>query len=76
MLAPLTCLVGECSLTKVTRATKTTTHYWSWDEVHQTVFNNMKALIARVATLAYTGCSREFEIYTDDYSKQLGAGIS
>ena len=40
------------------------------------MFNNMKALIARDEALAYAGYSKEFEIYTDDSSKQLGAGIS
>ena len=76
MLAPLTSLVGECGHTKVTRANKTKTRAWYWDEVHQIAFDNVKATIARDVCLAYPDYSKEFEIYTDALSTQLGAVIS
>ena len=68
MLAPLTCLVGECGHTKVTRAKKTKKRAWHWDEVHQTAFDNIKATIARDLVLAYPDYVHEFEIYTDALS--------
>jgi hypothetical protein len=36
-------------------------------------FDNMKASIAKDVALAYPDFSKEFEIYTDTLSKQLGA---
>ena len=76
MLAPLTALVGECGHTKVTRANKTKKQAWYWDEVHQIAFDNVKATIAREVVMAYPDYSKEFEIYTDTSSKQLGAVIT
>ena len=76
MLAPLTSLVGECGHTKVTKANKTKKQAWYWDEVHQIAFDNVKATIARDVCLAYPDYSKEFEIYTDASSKQLGAVIT
>jgi hypothetical protein len=76
MLAPLTSLVGECRHTKVTRAKKTKKKAWHWDEVHQIVFDNVKPTIARDVVLAYPNYLKEFEIYTDALSKQLGAVIT
>jgi hypothetical protein len=76
MLATLTSLVGECSLTKVTRAKKTKKKAWHWDEVHQIAFDNVKATIAKDASLAYPDYSEDFEIYTDASSQQLGAVIT
>jgi hypothetical protein len=76
MLAPLTSMVGECGHTKVTRAKNTKKKAWHWDEVHQIVFDNVKATIARDVVLAYPDYSKEFEIYTDALSKQLGAVIT
>jgi ribonuclease HI len=76
MLAPLTSLVGECGHTKVTKANKTKKRAWYWDEVHQIAFDNVKATIARDVCLAYPDYSKEFEIYTDASSKQLGAVIT
>ena len=48
MLAPLTSLVRECDHTQITRAKKTKKLAWYWDEVHQTAFDNIKAIIARM----------------------------
>ena len=76
MLAPLTSLVGECNHTKVTRAKKTKKKAGCWDEAHQTAFNKVKAIFARDVVLAYPAYSKEFEIYTDTLSKQLGAVIT
>ena len=76
MLAPLTSSVGECGHTKITKAEKTKKHAWHWDEVHQVVFDNVKTTIARDVVLAYPDYSKEFEIYTDALSKQLGAVIT
>jgi hypothetical protein len=76
MLAPLTSLVGECGQAKVTRAKRTKKAPWHWDEVHQRVFDHVKATIARELVLAYPDFSKVFEIYTDASSKQLGAVIT
>ena len=77
MLAPLISLVGECGHTyKVTRAKKTKKWAWHWNEVHQIMFYNIKATIARDVVLAYPDYLQEFEIYTNASSKQLGAVIT
>ena len=73
MLAPLTSLVGECGHTKVTKALKTKKVPWYWDKVHQKAFNDIKTNIARDVALAYPDYSKEFEIYTDASSRQMGA---
>ncbi|KAL3781033.1 hypothetical protein HJC23_007929 [Cyclotella cryptica] len=76
VLAPLTSLVGECGHTKVTRANKTKKRPWYWDTVHQKAFDDVKTTIAKDVVLAYPDYSREFEIYTDASSKQLGSVIT
>ena len=76
MLAPLTSLVGECGHTKVTRALKTRKVPWHWDAVHQKAFDDVKAVIAKDVALAYPDYSKDFEIYTDASSKQMGAVIT
>ena len=76
MLAPLTSLVGECCHTKITKAKKTKKRPCYWDEVHQKAFNDIKAIIAKEVVLAYPDYSKEFEIYTDASSKQLGSVIT
>ena len=76
MLAPLTSLVGECGHTKVTRALKTRKVPWHWDAVHQKAFDDVKVVIAKDVALAYPDYSKEFEIYTDASSKQMGAVIT
>ena len=55
---------------------KTKKWAWHWDAVHQIAFDNVKATIARDVVLAYPDYLREFEIYTDTWSKQLGAVIT
>jgi hypothetical protein len=69
-------LVGECGHTKVTRAKKTQNRAWHWDEVHQIVFDNVKATIVLDVVLAYPDYLQEFKIYTDTLSEQLGAAIT
>ena len=61
MLAPLISLLGECG-----------------HEVHLNLiaFDSIKATIARDLVLANPDYSKEFEIYTDTLSKQLGAVIT
>ncbi len=76
MLAPLTSLVEECGQTKVTRAKGTKKVPWHQDEVHQRVFNHVKATIAREVVLAYPYYSKVFKIYTNASNKQLGAVIT
>ena len=76
MLAPLTSLVGECGHIKVTSALKTRKVPWHWDVVHQKAFDDVKAVIAKDVALAYPDYSKEFEIYTDASSKQMGAVIT
>ena len=46
------------------------------DDVDQTAFDNVKAIIARDVVLAYPDYSRVFDIYIDASSKQLGAVIT
>eukprot|EP00804_Cyclotella_cryptica_P024253 CCRYP_012533-RA/>CCRYP_012533-RA protein AED:0.31 eAED:0.29 QI:0/0/0/0.66/0/0/3/0/253 len=60
-------LVGECGHTKVTRAKSMILGH---------AFDDVKTTIAKDVVLAYPDCSREFEIYTDASSKQLGAVIT
>jgi len=76
MLAQLASLVGECGHTKVIRALKTRKVPWHWDEVHQKPSDDVKAVIAKDVALAYPDYSKEFEIYTDASSKQMGAVIT
>ncbi len=76
MLAPLTDLVGECGQTKPTRMNKTKKKPWQWDPIHQQVFDNVKAAIAKETVLAYLDFSKLFEIYTDASSMQLRAVIT
>ncbi len=47
MLAPLTDLVGKCGETKTTRMNKTKKKPWRWNPIHQQVFDNVKAAIAK-----------------------------
>ena len=49
---------------------------WNWNEVHQVTFDNLKATIAKDVVLSYPHYSKEFEIYTDALSKQLGSVIT
>ncbi len=76
MLTPLTDLVGECRETKITRINKTKKRPLQWDPIHQQVFDNVKAAIAKETVLAYPDFSKPFEIYTDASSMQLGAVIT
>jgi hypothetical protein len=76
MLAPLTDLVGECGETKTNKMNKTKKKPWWWDLIHQQVFDNVKAAIAKETVLAYPDFSKPFEIYTDASSTQLGAVIA
>jgi hypothetical protein len=76
MLALLTSLVGECGHTKVTKSNKTKKCPWHWDEVHQKAFDDVMATIAKDVVLAYQDYSKEFKIYTDTSSKQLGSVIT
>ena len=46
------------------------------EEVHQKAFNDVKAAIAKVVTLAHPHCSQGFEIYTYGSTRQLGAVIT
>jgi hypothetical protein len=76
MLAPLTSLVGESDQTKVSKAKGVKKVPWHWGEVHQKAVDHVKTTIAKEVVLAYPDFSKVFEIYTDAYSKQLGAVIT
>eukprot|EP00804_Cyclotella_cryptica_P005137 CCRYP_011551-RA/>CCRYP_011551-RA protein AED:0.31 eAED:0.39 QI:0/0/0/1/0/0/2/0/361 len=76
IFAPLTNLVGEYGHTKITKANKTKKKPWHWDNIHQQVFDTVKATIAHDVTLAYPDYSQGFEIYTDSSKLQLGAVIT
>jgi hypothetical protein len=76
MLALLSDLVGECGKMKTTKKNKVKKSPWRWDPIHQTVFDNVKATIAKEVVLAYPDFSKPFEIYTDASTKRLGAVIT
>ena len=60
MLAPLTDLVGECGLTKVTKSKGAKKAPWHWDDVHKEAFDKVKATIAQYVVLAYPDFSKPF----------------
>jgi hypothetical protein len=76
VLAPLTDLVGECGVTKSTKANKTKKKQWHWEAEHQKAFEAAKTTIARDVVLAYPDFNDVFEVYTDASSRQLGAVIT
>ncbi len=76
MLAPFTNLVGECGETKTTKKNKTKKKPWRWESIHQQVFDNVKATIAKKVVLAFPDFTKPFEIYTDASTMQLGAVIT
>jgi hypothetical protein len=76
MLAPLTDLVGECGYSKLDKAQHKRKIPWHWDTEHQKAFDDVKAAIAKDVALAYPDFSKEFEIYTDGSSHQIGAVIT
>jgi hypothetical protein len=49
---------------------------WRWDPIHQAVFDDVKATIAKEVVLAYPDFLKPFEIYTNASTKQLGAVIT
>ncbi len=55
---------------------KTKKKPWRWDPIHQQVFDNIKAAIAKETVLAYPDFLKPFEIYTDASSTQLGVVIT
>ncbi len=75
-LALLTDLVGECGETKTTKMNKTKKKPCRWDPIHQQVFDNVKAAIAKETVLAYPDFSKPFEIYMDTSSTQLETVIT
>jgi hypothetical protein len=76
MLAPLTDLVGECGETKATKKNGTKKKPWKWESIHQQVFDNVKATIAKEVVLAYLDFTKSFKIYTDASTTQLGVVIT
>jgi hypothetical protein len=76
MLAPLTDLVGECGEIDTTKKNKTKKKPWRWEFIHQQVFDNVKATIAKEVVLAYPDFTKPFEIYTDASTMQLGSVIT
>jgi hypothetical protein len=62
---------------KTTKKNKTKKKPWRWDPIHQQVFNNTKAAIAKDVVLAYQDFSKHFfDIYRDASSTQMGAVIA
>ncbi len=76
MLAPLTDLMGECRETNATKKKGTKNKPWRWESIHQQVFDNVKAIIAKEVVLVYPDFTKPFEIYTDASMTQLGAVIT
>jgi len=73
LLAPLTDLVAECGTTKAKRKPLKP---WRWDAEHQEAFEKIKNIIARDVVLAYPDFKKEFLIYTDASTRQLGGVIT
>ena len=71
ILAPLTDLVGECSPKKGKKSSK-----FVWQPKHQKSFEDYKKLVAREIMLAFPDFTKEFHIYTDSSSRQLGSAIT
>jgi hypothetical protein len=76
MLPPLTNLLGKCRETKTTKKNKIKKKPWWWESIHQQVFDNVKATIAKEVVLAYLDFTKPFEIYTDASTMQLGSVIT
>jgi len=76
MLAPLTDLVGKCGYSKLDKAQRKRIVPRLWIMEHQKAFDDVKAAIAKDAALAYPDFSKEFKIYTDGSSHQIGAVIT
>ena len=76
MLSPLTDLVRECGHTKATKANTHKHKPWHWDEVNQTVFDNIKTTISKDVVLACPDYSQDFGMYTYSSNFQLGAVIT
>ncbi len=76
MLTPLTDLVGECGKTKATKKYGTKKKPWRWESIHQQVFDNVQATIAKEVVLVYLDFTKPFEIYTDAFTTQLEAVIT
>ena len=55
---------------------KTKKKPWRGDPIHQQVFDNINAAIAKETVLAYLDFLKPFEIYTDASSMQMGAMIT
>jgi len=47
-----------------------------WDSIHQTAFDDVKTTIGKEVVLAYPDFSKPFDIFTDAFTKQLGAVIT
>ena len=75
VLAPLTDLVGECGVKKLTKEKGTKKKPFHWDSSHQAVFNSIKTIIACDVVLTYPNFGEELEIYTYASTRQLGAVI-
>ena len=76
MLAPLSDLVADCGTSKTQRKAGKKKTPWHWDAEHQKAFDDIKEVIARDVVLSYPDFDKEFEIYTDASSRQLGAVIT
>jgi hypothetical protein len=75
ILVPLTNLVGECGETKATKKNGTKKKPWRWESIHQQMFDDVKATIAKEVVLAYPDFTKPFKIYIDASTTQLGAVI-
>jgi hypothetical protein len=76
MLAPLSDLVGECGEIKTTCKNKMKKKPWQWDSIHQEAFDIVKKTIAKEVVLVYPDFTKPFDIYTDAFTKQLGAVLT
>ena len=64
MLNPLTSFVGEFDHTKVTQAkmtNKAKRTLWHWDKVHQTTYDDVKAIITTDVALAYLNAPKNLK---------------
>jgi hypothetical protein len=75
ILAPLTDLVGECT-PKLGKNKKKSSKKFEWLPKHQKSFEDYKKVVATEVMLAYPDFLKDFEIFTDSSSRQLGSVIT
>ncbi len=63
-------------MTKATKKNGTKKKPLRWESIHQQVFDNVKATIAKEVVMVYPDFTKAFEIYTDVSTMQVGVVIT